>query len=176
MFERLIDLLLSAGEKLLPFFVVEAYSHAAVLRFGKFHRKRGPGIHWKIPFADDVYEFITCMTTMRLPPQTLTTADGKAIVVASVVRYTIRDVEPFLTLVSDRQDALADITMGEIRAAVRSMSFEDLLGDPPEKTIATAVRRKVGRFGFDVEAVTFTDLASVRSFRLIQASPKDLEN
>jgi len=176
MFERLIDLLLTAGERLLPFFVVHVYQHASVLRFGKYQRTCGPGLHWKIPFADEIYEFVTCMTTMRLPPQTLTTADGKAIVVSTVVRYKIRDVEPFLSLVSDRQDALADITMGEVRRVVREQTFESLLSSPPEDGIATAVRRRVGRYGFDVEAVTFIDLAAIRSFRLVQQAPKDLDN
>lgn len=176
MFERLIDLLLSAGEQLMPFFVVDVYQDAGVLRLGKYHRTCGPGFHWKIPFAEKNIEVMTCMTTMRLPPQTLTTADGKAIVVAAVVRYKIRDVQPYISLVTDQHDALADVTMGAIRTAVRDMPFDALLSEPPEGKIATAVRRSVGRYGFDVEAVTFTDLAAVRSFRLIQASPKDLDN
>jgi membrane protease subunit HflK len=175
-FERLIDLILSAGEKLLPVFVVNAWQTAGVLRFGKFHREAGPGIHWKIPFVEDTIEPITCMTTMRLPPQTLTTADGKAIVVAAVVKYRIVNVEAYLTKIYDQHDALGDVTMGAIRAAVREQTFEALITEPPEKKIASSVRRQVKEYGIEVEAVTFTDLASVRSFRLIQASPKDLDN
>ena len=176
MFERLIDLLLAAGERLLPFFVVHVYQGAGVLRFGKYNRTCGPGLHWKIPFVEEAIEQMTCTTTMRLPPQTLTTRDGKAIVVAAVVRYSVRDVQPYISLIYDQHDALADTTMGAIRQAVRDMSFDELLSSPPEKGIATAVRRAVGRYGIEVEAVTFTDLAAVRSFRLIQASPKDLDN
>lgn len=176
MFERLIDLLLQTWDQLNPVFVVDAYQHAGVLRFGKFIRTCEPGLHWKIPFAERAIEVETCVTTMRLPPQTLTTLDGKVVVVAAIVRYQIRDVKPYLTLILDQQDVLADVTMGQIRASVREQTLEQLTGEPPENKIATAVRRKVGRFGFDVEAVTFTDLAAVRSFRLIQPNPKDLYN
>jgi regulator of protease activity HflC (stomatin/prohibitin superfamily) len=175
-FERLLDLILQAGEQLIPFFVVDVYQQACVLRLGKYHRTVTPGFHWKIPFVERPIEVVTCMTTMRLPPQTLTTKDGKAIVVAAVIRYKLRDIEPYISLVIDQHDALADVTMGHVRAHVREMTFEELLSEPPEGKIATAVRRQVGRYGFDVEAVTFTDLAAVRSFRLIQASPKDLDN
>jgi membrane protease subunit HflK len=176
MFERLIDLLLSLGDKLLPCFIIEAYEAGAVLRFGKYHRGVDPGIHWKIPFVERVIEIVACTTTMRLPPQTLTTADGKSVVVTAIVRYNVRDVKPYVTDIYDQHDALGDVTMGAIREAVRSATLEQLASAPPEKEIATSVRRKVGRYGIEVEAVTFSDLAAVRSFRLIQASPKDIDN
>lgn len=176
MFERLIDLLLSAGEKLMPVFVIKAWQTGAVMRFGKYHRAAPPGLHWKIPFAEDYIDHVTCTSTMRLPPQTLTTKDGKVVVVSAMVKYSIRDVEAYTTLIYDQHDALGDVTMGEIRSSVREQTLDELTSAPPEKAIATAVRRKVGRYGIEVEAVTFTDLAAVRSFRLIQASPKDLDN
>lgn len=176
MFERLIDLLVQAWANVTPVFVVDAYETAAVLRFGRYHRACGPGLHWKIPFVDRVIEVITCTTTMRLPPQTLTTADGKQIVVTAIIRYNVRDVEPFVTIIYDQQDALCDVTMGAIREAVRQATFADLAAQPPEKEIATAVRRKVSRYGFDVEAVTFSDLAAIRSFRLVTPAGKDISN
>lgn len=176
MFERLIDLIFQLADKLAPCFVIDVYQQGAVLRLGKYNRTAAPGLHWKIPFVDRVIEVVTCTTTMRLPPQTLTTADGKAIVVTAIVRYNVRDVQPYITSIFDQHDALGDVTMGAIREAVRGATLEQLATEPPEKEIATAVRRRVNKYGFDVEAVTFSDLAAVRSFRLIQASPKDLDN
>lgn len=176
MFERLIDLILQAGERLIPFVVINPWQTGVILRLGKYHRTCAPGFHWKIPFVEDAIELITCTTTLRLHPQTLTTRDGKVIVVSAVVKYSIRDVEAYTTQIYDQHDALGDVTMGEIRGAVRSQTLEELTTEPPEKSIATAVRRKVKPYGFDIEAVTFTDLAAVRSFRLIQAAPRDLDN
>ena len=176
MFERLIDLILQTGERLLPFAIVNAWEKGAVLRLGKLHRVTGPGLVWKIPFAEDVIQHTAVTTTMRLPPQTLTTKDGKAVVVAAVVKYNVADVEKYTTQIWDQHDALADVTMGEIRGAVRDSTFEELLAEPPEKPIATAVRRKISKYGIELEAVTFTDLAAVRSFRLIQQATKDLDN
>lgn len=176
MFERLIDLILQAGERIMPFAIVNAWEKGVVLRLGKFHRSVGPGLAWKIPFAEDVIQHTAVTTTMRLAPQTLTTKDGKAVVVAAVVKYNVHDVEKYSTQVWDQHDALADVTMGEIRVAVRDHTFEELLAEVPEKAIATAVRRKIGKYGIELEAVTFTDLAAVRSFRLIQQAVKDLDN
>jgi regulator of protease activity HflC (stomatin/prohibitin superfamily) len=123
MFERLIDLILQLGDKLMPCFLVDAYQHAGVLRFGKFHRTCEPGFHWKWPFVEHIIDVMTCITTLRLPPQTLTTSDGKAVVVAAIVRYSIDDVEPYICDIYDQHDALADVTMGAVRTLIREQTF-----------------------------------------------------
>jgi regulator of protease activity HflC (stomatin/prohibitin superfamily) len=176
MFERLIDLIIQLWDKASPGFIVDAYQDAGVLRFGRYNRTCAPGFHWKIPFVEKAIEITTCLTTMRLPPQTLTTADGKVVVVTAIVRYRVRDVKPFITDIFDQQDALADVAMGAIRAAVREHAHEELVANPPEDKIATKVRRTVNKYGFEIEAVTFADLAQVRSFRLISALPLDINN
>lgn len=176
MFERLLDLLIQLWDQIFPGFVVDAYQQAAVLRLGRYNRTCAPGFHWKWPFIERVLEYDVCLTTMRLPPQTLMTHDGKAVVVAAIVKYRIADVQLFTTLIRDQADVLADTTMGTIRAQVRSMTLEDLTGDAPEGKIATKVRREVKQYGFELETVTFIDLAPVRSFRLVSHHAKDLDN
>ena len=176
MFEQLIDLLIQLWDKASPGFIVDAYQDAGVLRFGRYNRTCAPGFHWKIPFVEKAIEVTTCLTTMRLPPQTLTTADGKVVVVTAIVRFRVRDVKPFITDIFDQHDALGDVTMGAIRGAVREHTLEELVANPPEDKIATKVRRTVSKYGFDVDAVTFSDLAQVRSFRLITAHPANLDN
>lgn len=176
MFERLLDLILQLGDQLIPFFVVDPYQHAGVLRLGKYNRTCPPGFHWKIPFADRIVEIATCTTTLRLPPQTLTTKDGKSVVVTTIVKYNVADLQPYITDIFDQQDALADTTMGAVRACVREATLEDLVSEPPEHKIAITVRRHVKPYGINVQTVTFADLAAVRSFRLVQQHPKDIEN
>jgi regulator of protease activity HflC (stomatin/prohibitin superfamily) len=113
---------------------------------------------------------------MRLPPQTLTTSDDVQVVVAAIVKYQIRDPEPFITGIYDQNDVLADVTMGAIRNSVVSMTYEDLVKAPPEQAILKEVRKNVNQYGFKIEAVTFTDIGRVRSIRLIQPSPINIAN
>lgn len=167
MLEQLVAILHGAWAKISPAFVVPVYQIAAVLRLGKFHRAVYPGLHWKIPFLDEIYHANSVMTTLRLQPQTCTTSDGRGAVVAGVVKYRITDIEPFITGVYDQRDVLTDVAMGAILTAVHKLTFDELVNDPPEAQVATAVRRQVNRYGFEIISITFTDIGAVRSLRLI---------
>lgn len=173
MFEKLIDLLAGAWDALRPYEIVEAYNRGVVLRFGKYSRTLAPGIHWKWPLAEDVVSVLACITTLPLPPQTLTTRDDVGVVVAAVVKYEIVKPEPYVTDIWDQRDVLSDVTMGAVRQAVSAIDYKDLIEQPPERSVLELVRREVNKYGFKIHAITFTDLGRVRSLRLIQAQRAD---
>jgi membrane protease subunit HflK len=176
MFERLLDLIFQGWHLLAPLTVVEAHENAGVLRLGKYHRTLEPGFHWKYPFFETVNKQNVCVTTVRLPPQTLTTKDGKGITVGAIVKYEIKDVRPYITDIFDATDVLLDVTMGSIAKHVRETECDAMLANPPEDDVIKTVRAQVNRYGFRVLNVTFTDLAQVRAFRMIQDHQKDLAN
>ena len=176
MFEKLIELLAGGWEYIKPFIVVDAYERAVVLRWGVYHRTVEPGFRWKIPLVEYTVEVNSCVTTLRLAPQSLTTKDEVAVIVAAIVKYKIADPKPYVIEVWDQVDVLADVTMGAIAKQVRLLDAAALFTDPPEKPVAAAVRRQVTRYGFEVEAVTFTDAARAKSLRLVAAAGKDLAN
>lgn len=173
MFEKLIELLAGAWSTLRPYELVEAYNRGVVLRFGRYNRTLQPGLHWKWPLAEDVVSVLACVTTLPLPPQTLTTNDDAGVVVCVVVKYEIGKPEPYVTDIWDQRDVLADVTMGAVRQAVSATKYVDLIANPPEERILELVRKQVNRYGFKIHAVTFTDLGRVRSLRLIQAQRSD---
>lgn len=174
--EKLIEVLVNAWERIAPFVIVHVYEKGVILRFGRYVRTVEPGIRWKIPYVEESIEVNTVLTTMRLPPQSLTTKDMRDVVVAAIVKYRIADPKPYITEVWDQVDVLADVAMGEIARQVKLLEAEELFLDPPEGKIAAAVRRRVKDYGFEIEAVTFTDLARARSLRLVAAAGKDLAN
>lgn len=173
MFEKLIELLAGAWSNLRPYEIVEAYNRGVVLRFGRYHRTLAPGLHWKWPFAEDIVSVLACITTLPLPPQTLTTYDDVGVVVAAVVKYEIVKPEPYVTDIWDQRDVLSDVTMGAVRKAVSATKYVDLIASPPEDRVLELVRKEVNRYGFKIHAITFTDLGRVRSLRLIQAQRVD---
>lgn len=177
MFERIFDWIDRGWGHLKPFFVVDAYELAGVLRFGVFHRSAAPGLHWKIPFAEHPVEITACVTTVRLPAQPLTTKDDVAVTIASIVKYQVVDVEPYITGIFDQHDVLCDVTMGAIRRLVASANYVDLVVTPPEAEVLRAVRAEVNKYGFKVHGVTFTAFTRARPIMLIQQSVlKDLDN
>lgn len=176
MFEKLFELLVLVWANVKPAVVLNPYEGGVVLRLGLWHRTIGPGFHWKWPLFEYVLEATTCVTTTRLPAQTLTTKDGKSVVVAAIIKYEIRDVKPYLLDIFDQNDVLVDVVMGAVRAAIAEVDWAATFTAPPEKSIVEQVRARVNRYGFSVQAITFTDLGVVRSIRLIQPHAKDLAN
>ncbi len=176
MIERILDLLAGGWDLIAPLFVVKVYEGGVVLRFGKYQRTVEPGLHFKWPLVDLHQTTKTCVTTMRLPPQTLTTADDHSVVVSAVVKYQVRDVRPLLTEIWDAADVLADTCMGAIRRTVNDKSYADLVKADAEDAVLERIRAEVNRYGFKVHRLTFTDLGRVRSIRLVQPTPINIDN
>lgn len=176
MFDRVWDFLAQMWSHMLPWEVVYVYQNAGVLRFGHYHRTAEPGFHWKIPFVDEFNHQNVSVTTMRLPEQTLTTDDGISVVASAMVRFRIKDVRPYICECTDQADILIDSAMGVILKAIGEAKYEDLVKLLPHEKVATAIRRKVHRYGFEIEEVTFTDFGQVPSIRLIQPRGTNLAN
>ena len=176
MLEQISAFLAAWWDRIAAAEIVDVYEAKAVLRWGKYHRTLGPGFYWKWPFAERAVDVLTCETTQRVPPQSLTTKDGVSIIAACIVRYQISDVEKYVSLIWDQQDVLLDVTAGAVRKATCEMNWLDLLATPPETEVIKLVRNAVNKYGFKVHAVTFTDLVKAHSLRLVQPQAKDLAN
>jgi regulator of protease activity HflC (stomatin/prohibitin superfamily) len=174
--EQILKLLESGWDVVSPFTVCAAYERVVILRLGKYHRTLDPGFHLKWPLAEFPIQAVSCMTTERTPPQTLTTADGKNVVVAGIVRFEIKDPRPYVTEVWDQKDVLLDVTMGAIGRHVRAVDWTILPANPPEKEILSDVREHCNRYGFKIHAFTFTDMGRVNSLRLVTDHAANLSN
>lgn len=164
MLSQLTDLLKNAWDHIYPLEVVNPWQRGCVLRFGRFNREIGPGIHWLIPFVDRAVTANVVTTTTALPAQSVMTRDGKVVTVEAIVRWSVSDVRLFLLDIWDGQNLITDSVQGAIADAIR-----DLPLDAPEleKRILSKSRSAVSRFGISVEAVRLTTMALVRVIRLI---------
>jgi regulator of protease activity HflC (stomatin/prohibitin superfamily) len=164
MLDKLVDLLVRFGMDMLPFVIVEQWNGAVQLRYGKFIKVLSPGIHFKIPFFDSVIECPVITQSVNLPSQTLTTLDDESIVLKSIIRYKVSNIQTYLLGVMHANDVLIDTTQGMIRDVVELTTWEDLVD--VNETITDKVKEYVVRWGIEVEAVTITDLGIVKSFRI----------
>jgi len=164
MFDKLVDLLVRFSIDILPFVIIEQWNGAVQLRFGKFIKVLYPGIHFKIPFFDSIIECPVITQSVNLPSQTLTTLDDESIVLKSIIRYRVSNIQTYLLGVMHANDVLIDTTQGMIRDVVELTTWDDLVD--VNETITNKVKEYVVRWGIEVEAVTITDLGIVKSFRI----------
>jgi len=170
MFDKLIDVILHFLEDILPFTIVHQWEEGVYLRFGIYRKKVKPGFNIKIPFVDKIWVTPVITQTIHLQPQTLTTLDEKNIVLKSILRYHIHDVNKFLLNVMNASDVLVDTTQGIIRDTVEGYNWEDLY--EVNNYLKNQVMCIVEDWGITIEMVTITDLGIIQTFRIMSDSHK----
>lgn len=167
MFDKLIEIISNWWLQITPVIIIRDYEEAVLLRFGKFKSVLKPGMHFKIPMFDEVIDQHVVVTTLSLDAQSLYTKDKQNIVVKGVIKYKISDVKTFLLEVYDAQDALSDMSQSIIKNVIMSMSMDECTDSELDNTLTKKVRVEARKWGVEVQQVTLTDLAPIRSYRLI---------
>ena len=167
MFDKLIEIISNWWLQITPIIIIRDYEEAVLLRFGKFKSVLKPGMHFKIPMFDEVIDQHVVVTTLSLDAQSLYTRDKQNIVVKAVIKYKISDVKVFLLEIYDAQDALSDMSQGIIKNVIMSMSMDECTDSELDNTLTKKVRVEARKWGVEVQQVTLTDLAPIRSYRLI---------
>lgn len=170
MFDKLIDVITEWWSYLMPAIIIPNYEEAVLLRNGKFVKVLGPGFHVKLPIFDEVISHHVVVTTLSLPAQSLYTQDKQNIVVKGVVKYKIADVKIFLLEVFDAQDALADMTQSIIKNIIITTPLEECLDLELDNLLTKKVRVEARKWGVEIQQVTLTDIAPIRSYRIINDS------
>lgn len=177
MLERLIDVLLDLSKWAAPVVWVQPWEAAVrITSLGSRQRVTaiGPGLHAKMPFLQLIETADVAATTINLPPQSLTSRDGKSVTAAGIVKYMIKDVRPLFTAVVDREDVLRDVALGAIAEAVEHRTWEELIADRPlvRREVRASITKEVAHYGYKVERFTFSDLSQGRTIRLMQELPQ----
>lgn len=187
----LVDLIIYLRDALKPFEVIDHYDRGVRLRLGKPmrdnpHKKwkqklkfafRGdpnekikiyePGFYWKIPFADDFNTHMVKITTMDLSEQTITTKDNISIVARGILKYEVENVATLLLEVDDPAAAVVDMSMGILREVLMEKNWSECNDPKLGKEVARRIRVEAKKWGIKVEEFTLTDLAQMRSIRLL---------
>ena len=167
MFDKLIEIITHWWLQLTPVIIIRDYEEAVLLRFGKFHAVLKPGIHVKIPLFDEVIDQHVVVTTLSLDAQSLYTLDKQNIVVKGLIKYKIADVKTFLLEVYDAQDAISDMTQSIIKNIVMAKTLDECIDPEIDNTLTKKARVEAKKWGVEIQQVTLTDLAPIRSFRII---------
>lgn len=81
---------------LLAAFYVDEREKAILLKFGSIERSDyKPGLHWKIPFVNEVKKFDSRILTIDQQPERFLTAEKKYLIVDSFIKWRISDVERY---------------------------------------------------------------------------------
>lgn len=168
MFDKLIDVMISVWDRILPCTVLDEYEEGVVLRLGKFRKIIGPGFTPLIPLVDRVVSDNVVPRTQNLNAQALTTRDGKNVVVRGIVTSTIRDIKKALLEVEGVDHALIDSCYAAIGSLVSAATWEEIRQESFSDTLTKACRKQAWRYGVEITRVQLSDVALCRTYRLYQ--------
>src|SRR5690606_25573139 len=98
--------------------------------------------------------------------QSLTTADGKNVVVSGVVTACIRNIKTAILEVEGVDDALKDSCIGAIGSLVAMHTWNEIVAEDFADRLTKACRKQAWRYGIEIQRVQLSDLALSRVFRL----------
>lgn len=141
--------------------VVNQWESAVLLRLGKFHSLRGPGLFWIIPFIDTITDIIDqrTVTTNFEAEQTLT-ADTVPVNVDAVLFWVVTDVKKAALEVQNYRQAVSWAAQTALRDIIGRTSLVDLLHgrEKIEAELQTLIDERSTPWGMTVQSVEMRDI------------------
>lgn len=138
-------------------YTVHQTQQALLLQFGAPQRiDTEPGLHFKIPFVQDVVPIEKRILALDIDPEEVITKDQKRMVVDAFSRFRITDPLQFYQAVRTTEQArsrLQPILISSMRAVLGEGDFSTLLSGERAVLmgkIATQMNQKAGSFGVEI--------------------------
>jgi regulator of protease activity HflC (stomatin/prohibitin superfamily) len=149
--------------------VASQWEKAVVLRLGKFHALRGPGVFWIIPIVDSIPSWIDhrVMVTPFSAEKTLT-KDTVPVDVDAVLFWVVWDAEKAALEVKDYQTAIAWAAQTALRDIIGRMVLAEILvgRSTIDEELQHIIDERTTPWGVTVNSVEIRDIVI----------PQDLED
>lgn len=149
--------------------VCNQWEKAVILRFGKFHGLRGPGVFWIVPVVDNIANWIDqrVMVTPFAAEKTLT-KDTVPVDVDAVLFWMVWDAEKASLEVNNYQEAIAWAAQTALREIIGQMALADILvgRSRMDDDLQHIIDERTTPWGISVQSVEIRDVVI----------PQDLED
>ncbi|MEE4173130.1 MAG: protease modulator HflC [Xanthomonadales bacterium] len=154
----LILIVVLGGLGLASVFTVHETEHALRFQLGRIVKTDyEPGLHFKVPFVNNIRKFDNRVLTLDTQPQPMITSEQKFLEVDSFVKWRITDVSRFYTATQGNEaialNRLNDIIEDRLRSQIASRTLVEVVSEERVSTmqdIASAANAAAQEFGIDV--------------------------
>jgi regulator of protease activity HflC (stomatin/prohibitin superfamily) len=156
-----VGMTLIAGYILAALKIARQWEKAVMLRLGRFHSLRGPGLFWIIPIIDSTPVWIDhrVMVTSFNAEKTLT-KDTVPVDVDAVLFWMVWDAEKAALEVEDYQAAIAWASQTALREVIGQMSLADILVGRAkmDADLQKIIDERTAPWGIAVQSVEIRDV------------------
>jgi regulator of protease activity HflC (stomatin/prohibitin superfamily) len=141
--------------------IAQQWERGIILRLGRFHAMRGPGLFWILPFVDSVSSWIDqrTITTSFAAEQTLT-SDTVPVSVDAVLFWMVHDVKQAALEVQDYAQAVSWAAQTALRDIIGRTELTVLLRgrEKIEQELQLLIDARSNPWGVTVQSVEMRDV------------------
>ncbi len=140
--------------------IAAQWERAVILRLGKFHGLKGPGVLLVFPIMDTVRFVDTRLLTLDIPHQQVITRDNVPVMVDGVIFFLVRDPQTAVITVQDYRYAISQYAQASLRDVIGSMTLDELLSerDQIQSRLAVVVEERTRSWGIHVDSIRLLDI------------------
>ncbi len=142
--------------------VMQEWNRAVVLRLGRFHALKGPGLFFVIPLIDQV----TFVIDMRVETNTITaeqalTKDTVAVGVDAIVFWQVTDPRAAAINIANYRQAIERVAQTSLREMIGSTDLSRLLSDrkSADEQLRITIGGKTATWGVAIRSVEIKDVS-----------------
>ena len=138
------------------------WERVVVLRLGKLHAIRGPGLFVIIPFVDTIASWIDQrIHTTEINAEQALTKDTVPVNIDAIVFWQVHDPERAALEIADYRQAITRVSQTSLREMVGSSLLSTLLSDRKQgdALLCQEIGRKTAEWGVAVSSVEIRDIA-----------------
>jgi len=158
--------------------IASEWQRAVILRLGRFHKVKGPGIYLVFPFIDAVAQVIDLriQTTMITAEQALT-RDTVAVGVDAIVFWQVANAEAAAIRIADYRQAIERVAQTSLREMIGATDLSKLLSDrkTADEQLRTTITAKTTTWGVTASSVEIKDVAIPRELQDAMSSQAQAE-
>ncbi|RPH72003.1 MAG: slipin family protein [Myxococcaceae bacterium] len=140
--------------------IAAQWERGVVLRLGRFHGLKGPGVMLIFPVMDTVRFVDTRLLTLDIPHQQVITRDNVPVRVDGVIFFRVHDPERAVITVQDYRFAVSQYAQAALRDVIGSMTLDELLSerDQIQAKVASVVESRAAMWGTHIDSIRLLDI------------------
>lgn len=151
----ILDVIISSGVRL-----AAQWERGVVLRLGRYHSTRGPGLFVVIPLVDQVRMIDTRILVVNIPRQTAITRDNVPVTIDAALFYRVTVPADAIITVQDYRSSIAQYAQASLRDVIGQMTLDQLLTEREQiaHAIEGHIEKDIKGWGLDVTALRIQDI------------------
>jgi regulator of protease activity HflC (stomatin/prohibitin superfamily) len=140
--------------------VAAQWERGVVLRLGRFHCVKDPGLLYIIPVIENVRFLDTRVLVLNIPRQKVITKDNVPAEIDAALFFMIADSEKAVISIQDFKFAVSQFSQAALRDVVGSLTLDELLSEREQiqDRIKEQIEERVKEWGLRVDSLRLQDI------------------